>query len=232
MDEYDALVRRADEDRWLASRFAPRTVRAKLVAIYALNFEIARTAEMVREPGLGAVRLAWWREGFDELEAGRAARAPVLAAYQRRVGRLRADEWRRLIEARAADFEAKPFANWAETEAYLDATAGGVMRLALAVCGASEAKCVRAVALAWGYAGLARAAAYWAGRGRSVLPGSESEARARAAACYAEARAHALPAAAFPALGYVALTPAYLKGAPPLLRRQLRLVWASALGRL
>lgn len=232
MDEYDALVRRADEDRWLASRFAPRAVRAKLVAIYALNIEIARTAEMVREPGLGAARLAWWREGFDEIEEGGAGRAPVLATYRRLASALPLHEWRCIIEARAADFEPRPFMTWAESDAYLDATAGGVMRLALAACGASEATSVRAAALAWGYAGLIRAAPYWAARGRAILPGEEAAARARAAVCYAEARAQALPAAAFPALGYVALTPTYLRGAPLLLQRQLRLVSASLRGRL
>ena len=68
MDEaLDDLVRRVDEDRWLASRFAPADVRARLIALYAVNYEIARTAEVVREPGVGDIRLAWWRDALAEI---------------------------------------------------------------------------------------------------------------------------------------------------------------------
>ena len=57
MADLDADVRRHDEDRWLASRFAPADVRARLIAIYALNYEIARTAEVVSTPALVEIRL-------------------------------------------------------------------------------------------------------------------------------------------------------------------------------
>ena len=36
--------------------------RSYLFALYAFNDEVARVAEKVREPMLGAIRLEWWRE--------------------------------------------------------------------------------------------------------------------------------------------------------------------------
>ncbi|MBK8544168.1 MAG: hypothetical protein IPL62_11845 [Caulobacteraceae bacterium] len=49
MDDLDTLVRRVDEDRWLAARFAPPLVRERLIAIYAVNYEIARRRPCVKQ---------------------------------------------------------------------------------------------------------------------------------------------------------------------------------------
>src|ERR1043165_8072550 len=77
----DAEVRRVDEDRWLASRFAPGNTRARLIAVYALNNEIARTADVVTQVQIGDIRLQWWREALAEMFAGKPVRAhPVLRA--------------------------------------------------------------------------------------------------------------------------------------------------------
>jgi phytoene synthase len=44
-NDLDALVRRMDPDRWLASRFiADRQARADVVALYAFNYQLARVA--------------------------------------------------------------------------------------------------------------------------------------------------------------------------------------------
>src|ERR1700753_1946922 len=55
-------VRAADPDRYFATLFAPAPQRPFLFALYAFNAEVARVAESVREPMLGAIRLEWWRE--------------------------------------------------------------------------------------------------------------------------------------------------------------------------
>jgi 15-cis-phytoene synthase len=72
MNDLDRLVRRVDEDRWLALRFAPEEVRARLIALYAVNYEIARTAEIVSEPALGDIRLEWWRSALEQMAEGSA----------------------------------------------------------------------------------------------------------------------------------------------------------------
>lgn len=235
MEDISATVRRADEDRWLASRFASAEVRAKLEALYALNDEIARTASVVTQAAIGDIRLAWWREAIGDIYDGKPPRAhPVLASF---AAVLHDTPWPRaefeaLIAARGADLDTTPFADWRAFDAYVEATAGGVMRLALTACGARvEDAFVSAGARAWGYAGLARA-------GRLAMAGvARADLIERARAAYVQAKAMRFETAAFPALGYVTLTPLYLRALEqqrevPLLRRQFALVLASARGRL
>lgn len=253
-DALDALVRRVDEDRWLASRFAPARVRARLTVIYALNYEIARTAGAVTQEGIGHIRLAWWGEALDEIHAGRAPRAhPALASYAATLKQvvLPREPLDAMIEARAKDLEAAPFQTWADLDLYLDATAGSVFRLVMdAVAEApfspeQSQAFVRQAARAWGYAGLMRSAAHWAARGRNFFPQSEAADaptlldRGREAYTQARALAKKLPSVLFPAIGYLALLPRYYKALSearaaqtPLLVRQMTLVVASATGRV
>lgn len=71
----DDLVRRVDEDRWLSSRYADAQGRARLVALYAFVYELARVRVTVREPGLGLIRFQWWREALGEVTDGSRIRA-------------------------------------------------------------------------------------------------------------------------------------------------------------
>ena len=63
-------VRNADPDRYFSALFAPPAVRPFLFALYAFNAEVARVAETVREPMLGAIRLEWWRETAEGASRG------------------------------------------------------------------------------------------------------------------------------------------------------------------
>lgn len=250
MDEsLDALVHGVDEDRWLASRFAPRDVRERLIALYSLNYEIARVAEIVAQGAVGHIRLAWWREALDEILHGAPHRAhPALAAF---AGAHRATPFSRhvleaLIDARGGDFEVTPFATWADLDVYTQATAGGLMLLAVQACGgappnAATAAFARRAGRIWGSVGLLRAEPLWRARGRQLLPregGSLEDLRARVASAYGDLQTlDAPPAKIFPAIGYIALIPAYLRrlrtgpSDTALLGRQLRLIAASATGR-
>jgi phytoene synthase len=241
----DLEVRRVDGDRWLASRFAPREARARLIAIYALNHEIARTGDVVSQAAIGDIRLAWWREALGEVFSGGQARPhPVLGAFARAHAQtpLPRDALEALIDARGRDLDPAPFSTFVEIDAYLEATAGNLMRVAASACEATlDTALVAAAARAWGYAGLLRAASQWRARGRSILPRESDNPHAmveRARSAYGRARAEAASAKAFPAIGYLALTPLYLRAIengraePSLFSRQLRLVGASATGLL
>jgi phytoene synthase len=246
-DDISTLIRRVDEDRWLATRFAPADARARLLALYAVNYEVAHVAEAVREPGLGAIRLQWWREGLEEIALGAPPRAhPALRSLHQAAPALAAG-LQVMVSARAADLEPAPFADWNALERYVDSSAGVLIALSVEACGVSPAgetrhAFVREAGRAWGYVGLMRAANQWRLRGRTLLPGPAriEDLRDRAASAWAAARAGvgALSAAAFPAFGYVALVGGYLRAMErggvdtPLLARQARLVWASATGRL
>lgn len=240
-DDLDTLVRRVDEDRWLASRFAAPTVRRRLIAVYAVNHEIARTAETVREATLGDIRLAWWREAIEEVLAGKAPRIhPALVTLQAAQCEtpMPPAVWERLIDARRADLEPTPFATRVELEAYIDATAGSVMRLAAACCAtdATEHEALIArLAQRWGVAGILRSEHFWRARGRGLIPADTSRDELRAA--LRTGARQAVPAQLFPALSYAALVPAYVRtegvrSDAPLLERQFRLVASSATGRV
>ena len=52
--DLDALVRRVDPDRWLASRFiADPKARTDVIALYAFNYELARVAGGVSNALMG-----------------------------------------------------------------------------------------------------------------------------------------------------------------------------------
>lgn len=237
MAELDALVRRIDEDRWLASRFANAGQRVRLMALYALNHEIARIAEGVREPALGDIRFAWWRDALTS--GGLGGAHPALDSFLElwpepfaTEGILKIIEARRLV-----DLETMPFDDLGGMERYAAQTAGALIAIAASCCGGVSDELADAAGRAWGLTGMLRAMPYWAARGRRSFPakvgaGVVSE---RAAAAFAQARefSRSAPVSAFAAYGYIALTPSYLRArTSPLLARQLRLVFASARGRI
>lgn len=246
--ELDALVRRVDEDRWLASRFGPTEARARLVALYAVNYEIARTAEVVREPALGDIRLAWWRDGLAEMFADEPVRkhealAALASAHKQKP--FTRDVFEALLEARRRDLDAEPFETWEAFNAYVDATAGGLMRLAADACGlqrSAKTNClIERAGWLWGALGLLRAEPVWRARGRSLWPRRQSseDIVERISAAQRELRSGpAMPAILFPALGYVANARAYFEALqrnaspPSLFARQVRMIVASATGRL
>jgi phytoene synthase len=278
LESQATLVRRVDEDRWLASRFAPKPVRERLEAFYAFNYEIARAAEVVREPAIGDIRLTWWLDAYGAIRSGGALPAhPAVIALKEAVQAAPIPDGviETMITARRLDFEEAPFESWAELEAYVDATAGGVLHAAIALCLGADAprprqqdEFVRAAGRAWGFTGLLRALPVWNARRRMFFPerlvshvglsrealfeGMSNHAVQSAARAVAERAMHAyvaardlsatLPPEAFPAIGYLALEPAYrvaavssFHAAPPpfpLWRRQMRLLTASVFARI
>ncbi|MDR3511279.1 MAG: squalene/phytoene synthase family protein [Caulobacteraceae bacterium] len=231
-DDLDATVRRADPDRWLASRFiADEAARADVVALYALNIELSRIAEVVREPLMGEIRLTWWREAIDELFAGRPPRGhPVVQALATAITRrgLAAAPFVAMIEARFADFEPSALSDLAAAEAYLDGAAGALMALAVAVLGGGEALAVRPAAQAWGLAGLARL-----GRLPEGFSGQDLRRRVDEGLDAARKAAAGLPVAAFPAVAYAGLARPYAAGRTPSeLEKRLRLTLSVLTGRI
>lgn len=86
----DARLKRTDEDRWLATRYADATGRELLVAIYLLNQELQRTLQ-ASEPMLGKIRLQWWRETLEQVSGAAPVRRHDLAEELARVTAGRSD---------------------------------------------------------------------------------------------------------------------------------------------
>jgi phytoene synthase len=171
-----ADVRRHDRARFLAALFAPEPARGHLVALYAFNLEIAKVRAVVSNPMLGEIRLQWWRDALDEIEAGAPPRAHdvvlALAAAIRAAGLPRA-EFDRLIDARGRDLDEAPPPTLRDLTDYATATGGTLACLAvrtLGVVDASARDAARDVGTAWALAGILRATAHLAGEGRTLLP--------------------------------------------------------------
>jgi phytoene synthase len=229
MDDADRhceqLVRAADKDRFLAALFAPADRRGPLFALYAFNVEVARVAEIVREPMAGEIRLQWWRDVLSGERAGEAAANPVAAALLDAIARhaLPAEPLLRLIEARAFDLYDDPMPNLAALEAYLGATSSALIALAGRILAGDHpaiADAARPAGLAYGMAGLIRA--------KRHAGFSELHARAGEHLLAFEALLPSLPAASAPAFLPVALIPGDLAhDTVPQWRRQWTL-WRAA----
>ncbi len=72
-EEFDKRLKRLDETRWIATRYADPEGRRILVALYLFNLEL-RSAALVSEPMIGAIRLQWWREALEEATNAHAVR--------------------------------------------------------------------------------------------------------------------------------------------------------------
>jgi len=174
-DTVRRIAKGGDPDRSLAVLFAPRESRASLFALYALNVELARIAEQVSEPDLGAIRLQWWREAVERAANGETTGHPVAdsvgAALRHRA--LSRERVAALIDARQFDVATRVMPDGPALEAYLRDTAGALFTLAgesLGARGPSLKPAAASAGMAYGLTGLMRALPVHARQGRVYLP--------------------------------------------------------------
>lgn len=69
-------------DPWrdLAFSYAPEGTRRAVEALFALDAALGGVLRTTREPLVGQMRLAWWREALERLDAGAPPAEPVLQA--------------------------------------------------------------------------------------------------------------------------------------------------------
>ena len=170
----EAALRKADYDRYLSQLFAPAPPRPHLIALYAFNQEVAKTAWSVSQPMAGLIRLQWWRDAIGEVYAGQPRRHETLLAFADAVSahdlpRTLIDA---MIDAREADLEETPFAGLTELIAYADATSGHLMRLSARILGAGGGidKAAGEAGTAYALSGLLRALPHHSVRRHLVLP--------------------------------------------------------------
>lgn len=179
-----AAVRRHDPDRYVASLLLPAAARPALWSVYAFNYEIARSREVVTDAPLGRIRLQWWREALDE------AVRPENPQFHHEILRslamhihanaLPVGEFHALVDAREADM-APGAVNGADgLEAYAVATNLPLLRLSARICGEeADEESLRAAAGAYGLIGLLRAHAAHTAQGGFVADAGTVAARAR-----------------------------------------------------
>jgi phytoene synthase len=228
-------------DWYLAALLAPRSVRDDLVTLAAYAGETARIAHAVSEPGLGAIRLQWWRDAIAYAVAGVRTGNPVADALTDMARRraLPADLLELPLTGRERELDAGSIADETSFEDYLTETWGTAFRLAARALGSEETEAMRALcgrsAAAYGRTRVALDLPRHLAHGRLPLPPSrfpahdprdlpETEARAAVKAAItvlakearealAEARTalRAAPAAVRPAFLPLALIEPYLR---------------------
>lgn len=173
-----ALVRQHDRDRFATAMFASESRRENLFALYALNYELAKVRESVREPMMGRVRLQWWRDTLAEIAAGQPPRRHEVAEPLARVIRahhLSLSTLTRMIDAREQDLLPDPPTTFTQLEDYVEATGGGLSYLAVQALAVKDSKgaastAARHVGVGYALAGVLRATAFNARFGRSLMP--------------------------------------------------------------
>ena len=173
-DAVRRIARAADPDRALAALFAPRDVRDDLLALYAFNAELARIADQVTEPDLGAIRLQWWREAIEQAASGENTGHPVADTFGAVLARRGLSKARigGLIDARSFDIGETVMPDSRTLEAYLFDTTGGLFALAAEIAGAEGEKrdlVAEAGGRAYGLVRVMRGLPVLAAKGRTYL---------------------------------------------------------------
>jgi 15-cis-phytoene synthase len=227
-ESLDETVRRADPDRWLASRFiGDVTARADVIALYAFDHELARAPRAASTALLAEIRLTWWREVLDEIFAGGAPRRhPVAEALGEAVRRrgLRRQPLEAMIDGQ---IEALDLTDLDPTAAlaWADAVQGSAASLAATILDpASPIEPAVVAGRAWGLALLRRA-------GRAS--GTVIQPLLQSALGEARRLAPTLSVAALPAALPARLARLDLAGRQPgPLAKRLSLIVTTATGRL
>jgi phytoene/squalene synthetase len=169
-------VQRFDPDRYMCSLFFPESLRYDLYALFAFNHELASLSELVSEPMIGMIRLAWWKEAIEEIYVGKKPREhPAIAALADVIKKhsIPQSYFYGLIQARERDFSQEPFATTLEFERYLDQTSSQLLLVVAHILGARDHTAhegVGVIGRAWAISGIVRALPYFINNKRCMLP--------------------------------------------------------------
>jgi phytoene synthase len=232
-DEIEAEVRRADPDRWLASRLiSDPALRTDVLAVLAFDAELARVRTVVSEALLGEIRLTWWQEALDEITQHRPVRRhPTVQAMAQAIEsrHLSLVLLSSLIEARIEDLDGAAFDDPDKAMAHIDQASVALSALVLQILSpGTDLHAVQAVSRAYGLARLRLA-----GRLTPELAVNWAPQRIWDDLALGAQALRALPVEAFPAIAHCALTASLAKGREPgpLAKRAL-IFWASLTGRV
>jgi phytoene synthase len=136
----------------LALAYAPRADRPAWLAVLALDARLAEVVRQAREPLIGQIRLAWWRERLAEDASAWPAGEPLLAALRSWRGGHGAlgpmvDGWEVLLGEAPLDRES--------LSAAVEGRAAGLVAVAVHLGHRDRAEAVRSLARRWVRADLA-----------------------------------------------------------------------------
>jgi len=79
LDACAAIVARDDPHLHATALFAPTSVRARLMVLYALDCELSRAVAASKESMIPRMRLQWWHDAIEEAGEGRPPKAHEVA---------------------------------------------------------------------------------------------------------------------------------------------------------
>jgi 15-cis-phytoene synthase len=131
-NELQKFVRQYDQDRYLATLFAPADKQHHLTALYAFNAEICRIAGQVSEPQLAEIRLQWWRDVVDGIFHQDTQDHPVAQALAKaiEVGDIPKHALMNLLAAHEFDFYSDVMPSLHDLEGYLGDTQSALIQMA------------------------------------------------------------------------------------------------------
>jgi 15-cis-phytoene synthase len=135
-------VRGHDLARYLSALYAPEAKRADLFALYAFDAEMQRIPYLVKESGMGEIRLQWWREVLDGQRDGEASGNPLASAILDVLRRheLPFSAFDRYFDAASFAFYHDPFSDRHAFEAWAGATHSAIMQMAALILDPEAAK--------------------------------------------------------------------------------------------
>ena len=146
-----------DRDRLLALSYIPAARRSAVEALWHLDLALGNALSGGREPLISQIKLAWWREALERLDAEKAPAEPVLSALASLVlprgvkgADLAAMErgWALLLTPDPLTPE--------QLAAYASARGGVLFRCSASLLGGSASEDVQRGGEAWALADLAR----------------------------------------------------------------------------
>ncbi|KAI9867956.1 MAG: hypothetical protein M1813_007778 [Trichoglossum hirsutum] len=134
-----SLLRNFDSPSYVLQTFIPPSARDAYLAIRAFNIDIARVADNVSNPTVGAMRMQFWRDTIDRTLRGSPPKEPVavllahaLESLEARGARKLSRSWLlRVIAAREQYLSNPPYPNLAALETYAENTYSTLLYLTL-----------------------------------------------------------------------------------------------------
>jgi phytoene synthase len=146
-----------DPDRTLALAYVPASRRPAIAALWALDAALGRAIAGGREPLVGAIKLAWWREALERLDLAPPPAEPVLQAladHALPLG-LTGAELAAIAEGWAVLLSPEPLAE-AELAGYAAERGGRLFRLSARLLGEKEDSAIAQAGEGWALVDLAR----------------------------------------------------------------------------
>jgi 15-cis-phytoene synthase len=145
-----------DADRRLALAYVPAARRAAVEALWRLDLALGSVLATGREPMIGQIRLAWWREALDKLDRECPPAEPVLQALSAHVlPSVTGVELAAMEQGWSVLLAPDPLGP-VDLDAYADARGGLLFRYSARLLGGANCAEVERAGASWALVDLAR----------------------------------------------------------------------------